>query len=55
MPGKRSEVRQRQQVTGVRLLPAERATLEAAARAQQVTLSEFIRRSALAAAGKKES
>ncbi len=50
MTGKRSESRQRTQLVALRLLPAERAALEAAAQAGAVSLSEFIRRAALAAA-----
>lgn len=37
-------------LTVLRLLPSERETLEAAARAQNVSLSEFIRVNALAVA-----
>ena len=58
MPSKpHSDQRQRVCFVGLRLLPAERAALEAAARDQSVSLSEFIRASALQAAGavKEES
>ena len=55
MPGKRSETRQRKKLVAVRLLSAEYTALDAAAKAAQVSLSEFIRSSALAAAGEEES
>ena len=54
MPGKRSERRQRTDLVALRLLPAERAALEAAARDRNVSLSEFVRASALDAAAPKE-
>jgi uncharacterized protein (DUF1778 family) len=47
---KRSENRQRTELVGLRLLPAERVTLDAAAKAAGLSLSEFIRVAALAAA-----
>lgn len=47
---RRSESRQRKKLVALRLLPAEHAALVAAARASGVTLSEFIRSSALLAA-----
>ena len=50
MPGKRSESRQRTELVALRLLPSERDILEAAAREQKVSLSEFIRVNALAVA-----
>jgi len=51
LPRKHSESRQRTVLIALRLLPEERATLEAAARARNISsLSEFIRSSALAAA-----
>jgi uncharacterized protein (DUF1778 family) len=54
MPRKHSESRQRTVLIALRLLPEERAVLEAAARARKISsLSEFIRASALAAAKEK--
>jgi Protein of unknown function (DUF1778) len=49
-PRRRSEVRQRTELVALRLLPAERELLDRAALAQGVSLSRFIRASALAAA-----
>jgi uncharacterized protein (DUF1778 family) len=51
---KHSEQRQRTSLIALRMLPAERAALEAAARNHHVSLSEFIRASALRAAAVKE-
>jgi hypothetical protein len=48
---KRSEARQRTELVALRLLPGERATLQAAAEHRNVSLSELIRSSALKAAG----
>ena len=54
MSRKHSESRQRTVLIALRLLPEERAVLEAAARARNIrSLSEFIRTSALAAAKEK--
>jgi len=52
MPSQRkhSEQRQRTHLVALRMLPTERAALEAAAREHNVSLSEFIRHSALQAA-----
>jgi uncharacterized protein (DUF1778 family) len=47
---KRSESRQRTELVALRFLPAERDTLAAAAKAARVSLSEYIRSSALEAA-----
>jgi uncharacterized protein (DUF1778 family) len=47
---RRSESRQRKKLVALRLLPAEHAALGAAAKERGVTLSEFIRSSALLAA-----
>jgi uncharacterized protein (DUF1778 family) len=52
---RRSESRRRKKLIALRLLPAEHAALDAAARARGVTLSEFIRSSALLAAQEKRS
>lgn len=48
---KHSEVRKRTQFVGLRLLPGELETLQAAAEDRNVSLSELIRSSALKAAG----
>jgi hypothetical protein len=45
----RSETRQRTAVVALRLLPAERDVLAAAARARNISLSEYIRASAMKA------
>ena len=44
----RSEQRQRTALVALRMLPSEREALDAAARQRGVSLSEFIRTSALA-------
>lgn len=44
---KRSETRQRTELVALRLLPGERDQLSAAARNRNVSLSEFLRSSAL--------
>lgn len=44
---KRSESRQRTSIVALRLLPGEREALDAAASAHNVSLSEFIRSSAM--------
>ena len=49
---KRSEARQRTELVALRLLPGERARLQAAAEGRNVSLSELIRSSALKAAGR---
>jgi hypothetical protein len=50
-PRPRSESRQRTALVAVRLLPQERDTLAQSARSRGVTLSEFIRASAMRTAG----
>ena len=47
---RRSEARQRTEFVGLRLLPGELETLQAAAQDRNVSLSELIRSSALKAA-----
>jgi hypothetical protein len=50
-PRPRSESRQRTALVAVRLLPQERDVLAQSARSRGVTLSEFIRSSAMRTAG----
>jgi hypothetical protein len=51
-PRKGSEVRQRTELIGLRLLPGERQALEAEAIARNMSLAELIRTIALGALGK---
>jgi uncharacterized protein (DUF1778 family) len=55
LPRRRSESRQRTALVAVRLLPHERDMLSETARSRGVTLSEFIRSSAMRTAGALEA